>query len=368
MFKQFATDLYTHFAEMCKDTKCLYRTDTDKDALWETYLNSFPAELNPMYRERTEHDCSCCCQFIKQIGNLVVIKDGQMATMWGFKTKSKGYQQVANAMDAFVKQHPISGTFFTNQRKYGIKENFERLIDASSGNMTVITYNHFFADMPKYAVVREPYTSMGKINGTKEVFQRALNELTMDALSVVLELIESNTLYRGAENKVILQGFQTAKQAYDRLLSDEAKNLFVWEQTTKLPDSITHIRNSSIGTLLVNLSDGMDLDAAVTAYERIVAPENYRRPKAIYTQRMLDDAKKQIAELGYMDSLPRRYANLNDITVNDILFVDRDISKQVFGKGEAIGFFNDMEKTVAKETQALRDLSVEDLKKLLEQQ
>lgn len=54
--------------------------------------------------------------------------------------------------------------------------------------------------------------------------------------------------------------------------------------------------------------------------EQIVAPSNYKRSKPIYTQRMLDDAKKTLTELGYMDSLKRRFANLDDITVNNILF------------------------------------------------
>lgn len=173
MFKQFAADLYAHFVEMCKDTKCLYRTDTDKDALWETYLNSFAAELNPMYRERTEHDCSCCRQFIKQIGNLVVIKDGQLTTMWDFKTEHKGYQQVANAMNAFVRKHNVCGAFFTNQHKYGTKENFERLI-ADDGSVKVITYNHFFADMPKWAVKKDVGAAESNVNSAHDVFQRAL--------------------------------------------------------------------------------------------------------------------------------------------------------------------------------------------------
>ncbi len=68
------------------------------------------------------------------------------------------------------------------------------------------------------------------------------------------------------------------------------------------------IRNHSIGTLLVNISEGMDLDLAVRKYEQIVAPVNYKRPKAIFTKKMLEDAKKTITELGYMDSLQRRFA------------------------------------------------------------
>lgn len=45
------------------------------------------------------------------------------------------------------------------------------------------------------------------------------------------------------------------------------------------------IRNTAIGTLLVNISSGLELDDCVTAYERIMAPENYQRPKSIVTKK-----------------------------------------------------------------------------------
>ena len=75
----------------------------------------------------------------------------------------------------------------------------------------------------------------------------------------------------------------------------------------------------------------MELDAAVRRYEQIVAPTNYKRPKAIFTKKMLEDAKKTISDLGYMESLPRRYATLDDITVNNILFSNRDAAKRISG-------------------------------------
>ena len=46
---------------------------------------------------------------------------------------------------------------------------------------------------------------------------------------------------------------------------------------------------------------------------------------------MLEDAKKEIEKLGYMDSLARRFARLDDITVNNILFANRDAAKKMGG-------------------------------------
>ena len=54
----------------------------------------------------------------------------------------------------------------------------------------------------------------------------------------------------------------------------------------------------------------MDLDTAVKKYEQITAPANYKRSKPIYSKKMLEDAQKKIVEMGYIDSLPRRYATL----------------------------------------------------------
>lgn len=87
----------------------------------------------------------------------------------------------------------------------------------------------------------------------------------------------------------------------------------------------------------------MDLDLAVRKYEQIVAPANYKRPKAIFTKKMLDDAKNTIKELGYIDSLARRYATLDDITVNNILFSNKDSAKRISGAS----VFDEMEKEIA---------------------
>lgn len=59
---------------------------------------------------------------------------------------------------------------------------------------------------------------------------------------------------------------------------------------------------------------------------------------------MLEDAKKTITELGYLDSLQRRFANLDDITVNNILFSNRDAAKRISGTDDILG---EMEKEVA---------------------
>lgn len=84
-----------------------------------------------------------------------------------------------------------------------------------------------------------------------------------------------------------------------------------------------------MGTLLINLSEGMDLERAVRAYETIMAPANYKRPTALITKKQIEAAQKTVAELGLTDALPRRHAHVEDISVNDVLFVNRDTRKKM---------------------------------------
>lgn len=327
--------LMEHFAEMTKDATHLFEVNVDKDEMWNLYLDSFPAGTNEIYRERRWHDCSCCRQFVKTIGNAVVIKGNKITTIWDFRTDDSTYQPVLNALSVFIKSHAVSDIYVSKFNKIGTLQNYEEMEDGHMHEWT-----HFFLDLPDKFVDRSS-RSEGDIKGgfrdTRNVFKRSLDEIDMDALDTILELITSNTLYKGEEWKGALTEFRKYKKEYDKLTTDEEKNNFAWEQSVKVGIAIGRIRNHSIGTLLTNVSEGMDLDTAVKKYEQIVAPSNYKRPKEIFTKKMLEDAKKTITELGYMDSLGRRFATLDDITVNNILFYNKDSAKRIGGMDDIFG-------------------------------
>ena len=327
-FTEFKKIFQKNFEDMTKDADRLFEIDIDKDEFWNLYLDSFPAGTNEVYRERREFDCSCCRHFIKSIGNAVVIKNNKVHTMWDFKTEDDTYQPVIDALNAYLLSKSVTDLYVSKFNKIGTNKNFEELVDGK-----ITEWEHFYLELPD-KFVDKSWKSVGDIKGSfrdiRNVFKRSLDEISEDAVMTVLELITSNTLYKGAEWKSVLEKFLEYKRIYVNLPEDEKGN-FAWENSSKAGVVIGKIRNHSIGTLLVDISNDVDLDTAVRKYEAIVAPSNYKRPKAIFTKKMLEDAKKTIAELGYMDSLARRYATLDDISVNNILFSNKDAAKRISG-------------------------------------
>ena len=106
--------------------------------------------------------------------------------------------------------------------------------------------------------------------------------------------------------------------------------MFVWQNVKSAPGSVSRIRNSAIGTLLVSLSEGTELEQAVNTFERsIMAPANYKRPTALVSKAMIQKAQEKIAELGFTSSLERRYATIDDIKINNILYADRSTKKSL---------------------------------------
>ena len=340
-FKEFRNELQKHFTEMTKDATHLFEVEVDKDEMWNTYLNSYPTGTNEIFRKRREHDCSCCRQFIKNIGNAVVIKDNTIITIWDLNLGDEKYQVVADAMAAFIRSKAVTNIYISESDKIGTEYNFEQYRYG-----TMKRWEHFQITLPSKFVDKSS-RSIGDIQGgfrdTRNVFKRSLDEITEDSIMTVLELISQNSLYKGEEWKGALTEFNKYKKEYDKLSSDTEKELYTWEQSVKAGMAIGRIRNHSMGTLLVNISEGMELDTAVKKYEQIVAPANYKRSKPIYSKKMLEDAQKKIVEMGYIDSLPRRYATLDDITVNDILFSNKDSAKRING---AIDIFGELAKNV----------------------
>lgn len=337
-FVEFRDLLQKQVGKMTEGQRHLFVTDVDKDAMWELYLDSFPEGTNEIFRERREFDCGCCRNFIKSFGHVVSIRDGMMTSIWDFDVEGTIYQPVVEAMRDYVKSKPVKNVLVSSQRKFGTKQSHEEI------NGEVVTWYHFHAEVPKESIVLPGAESVGALQGqfrdTKNVLKRSLEEISDEAVSTVLELIAQNSLYKGQEWKASLSKLENLKKEY-KSIPEGKKDIYVWERSLQVGIAVARIRNHSIGVLLTDISDDVELDDAVRRYESIVAPSNYKRPKAIFTKKMVEQAQKKVEELGYSDSLGRRHATIDDITINNILFADHDSTGKLGGN-----VFDDLKKEV----------------------
>lgn len=297
----------------------LFLTNVSKDEMWETYLKAFPEGTNPIFRERTEHDCNCCKNFIRAVGNVVEIVGDKVVTIWDNYPHEDGYKSVAEAMAKLVRESTIVEPFFHHSNFAGHDKNLESI------NGVIKEWNHFYVKIPKQFVKTvDRGTAVNDFVQKRNVMVRGLNEITVDALDTVIELTAQNSLYRGADFLDAVEEFKRLKTTNWMTVPGEKRELHSWVLTYTQPPYYALIRNTVIGTLLQDLSEGMDIEVAVRAYESKVAPANYKRPTSLVTPAMVNKAKETLEALGMVDSLQRRHANIHDVNVNDILFVQRD--------------------------------------------
>ncbi|QYC52556.1 hypothetical protein [Salmonella phage SSBI34] len=322
-FHGFVTAMQKQLTKMAKTG--LFEVSLDKDFVWNTYLDSFPEGTNLIYKERREYDCNCCKQFIRDLGRVVTFVDGEMVTIWDISVPSY-YQVVVGEMSKLIKSAKVTDEFLHFQAKVGT----ERSVILGAGEEKTIVFNHFHAVLPSQYVERgdKIATKLNDSRGNKQVLERSLKELTIDSAETALELIAQNSLYRGNEAKPTLEKFVELKRQFSDITDDVAKEAFLWTKSKEL-GAFGKFRNTAVGTLLQDLSEGMDLETAVKRWENVMAPANYKRPTALVTEAMIKKAQTKVEELGMMDSLPRRYAVAEDLTINNVLFAGRSIKKSM---------------------------------------
>lgn len=323
MFKVLKTSMQKQFQSLLRNGP-LFFVEIDRDEIWKVYLESIPVEV------RQESNCSCCKSFLRQFGGIVGIKpDNTIATLWDFAPSDEmaEYSATPAALRRYVASLPIAGPFFYEQSKCGTDRN----PDPARG----LIWEHFFVELPKANVKKKDSipSTIGAMRDDKNVLERSVNEITRDAVTTTLDLIGQNSIYRGAEFKGLVSSFDSAQCAAIEIPSGLRGN-YCWIQAPKVGGAVCRIRNSSIGTLLIDLSTGLPLDDAVRKFEAVVAPSNYKRPTALITPRMIEAAEKRLQELGLVNSLNRRQLSTVDLTVANALFVHRpkDKTKGIFAQ------------------------------------
>jgi hypothetical protein len=252
---------------------------------------------------------------LRQYGGIVSIEDSKLVSIWDFEPTEE-YKSAVTNLRKYAKSLPVSGLFFSEEKNCGVEKNLD--------SKREVIWDHFFVKMDSKFVLKDSGSKKGEAESSKQVFKRSLEEISPDSVFTVLELIGDGSLYRGNDYKKMLVDFQKLQNEYKEVPA-KLKDNFCWKNS--INSHVSKIRNTSIGTLLTDLTSGMELDKSVERFEKMVAPSNYKRPTALVSKAMVDNAKKKLEENGYLNSIYRKQLSDVDLDVNDSLFISRDSSK-----------------------------------------
>lgn len=254
-FKNFKKDVEAAFNNMIAEN--LFVANVDKDLLWMGYLLSFEDET-----VRQDHNCNACKSFIRHYGKVVAIdpQTYKIKTFWD-DVHTPGYEKTAQALAKLVKEAGIGDVFIQDVNEFhGCDHNVQLLPDG-----TTRTWTHLYVTIPnnfKFNRRVHGFDSAagyrGDVRARAGVFERSISELKLEAVETVIELIEGNNLYRGAEFLKSLEEFRRTLVTA-QTLSPEVGTNYCW---LNFKSPIAKIRNTAMGTLLIDLSNGVDLEKA----------------------------------------------------------------------------------------------------------
>lgn len=288
------------------------RVDIDGDELWDIYLETIPEEHNPIFRERREYDGNYDKNFIRRLGNLVFLNNNKLISIFDIEPMDTFFDDVVKKLSKSVKKAGIKSFFLEKEKVAGHKPNYDT-------QNPEILWEHFYIELPNRLYNYNYRDSiLGELSAKVETLTKSLEEVDLNSLWLVLELLESDTVYRGEEHIQTIKKWIEYKEKYDSIKSIKEKELYIYSVVGG--NNLIYLRNTVIGSLVIDIQNGKDLEEAVKSFEHKVAPLNYKRTKSIVTPRMIENAKETIDELGYRDSIYRTFAREKDIPLNHILF------------------------------------------------
>ena len=346
MFKELNKAVQVQFEKMSENQTQLFKVEIDKVKIREVFLNNFPEEVRQYY------NCTCCKSFLGRYGNIISYIDGKIVSLWDLdlETISGEYHASVIALKEYVHGLPVEGLFLGN---YSLAQKEEKTIgnDILCGGYSNFSvthfceFEHFHFILPKKFVNHASKSNaaiLGAKNTLKQVFEKGLNELKLEALETVIELINENAISAGEQFRFIVEGFYKLKQEYDK---SEDKENFCWQKVSNSAESILAIKSSVIGSLLEDLSSNEsatnNLDIAIRKFDAKMG--FYKRPlTTVLATSTVKKGKEALENMGYSNSLTAVPALESDIPVTKVLFKDneRPIIRTIWDEIPTVGSIN----------------------------
>lgn len=317
----------------------LFILNVTRDELWNTYINSFSSKNNPIYITNTVHDGTYDKIWIRNYGGIVAIINGKLESLWDIECGK--YQATADAMKSLTSKG-IKDIFLTKEifgKDSNVAVNQFKVVKNEDGTFSNTkikcpkfgkTFNHFYYLFPNKFISSTVEASKAKVRDAKNVTERSFKELNPSSIDEVINLVNEKLLYRGEE---FIERIKEFKKLQKKWIKSGQSELFCWTTAIK-SGRVAAIRNSAIGTLLVDLSNGIYVEDAAKKYHAVMG--NYKVPKAFVTEKMKKQALKKIKKLGIEDTLIRKMAFLDEIALKDVLWANGEAANIMQSPLEAL--------------------------------
>lgn len=286
---------------------------------------------NPIKYKQTNHDCTCCNDYMGSIGGILYIENGVVCSIFEGTVPHDECESAIAAVIKCAKDAGIGESLLLNKPSYGeVTCTYIENVNTHYYAITPTDYRSIGEDSIRAAInkitPRLEWILFGgrgdeALNGEKLKIHR---ELLIESANGASELIEAGELTRGesfVNQPKLLRNIVLAAMTTE--LSDEIYKLSVIS-TAYDKYGLDGIRTlgskSPMMSLVNNLYDGDSKDAVIGIYEDMM--RTYRVSSAPVTENQTNIALELIDELGLRKSLSRRHAVMADISPKDVLYID----------------------------------------------
>lgn len=293
-----------NFADAIASGNKLFIASTNKGcmSLYDIYLNGFDDEA-----ARQHYDCRACKHFIEKYGMLVTIDENN-------KVKSALWTITDILPTIFIKP------FEAMKQKVESKQKVKYLFYTDSlvlGTPKTGIWSHYHLNIPRTYATDTILVEKGKLDTIiaykKEDFRLLLNGVrkyvNTSVTSTALNLLNSNAVYRAEKFLPFAKWFNDVVN----LFKDNIDSNLLWKIVAEAPDGYCHVSSNIVNTMYEDILSGLTTPVILAKFLEKSDPENYNRSKSTPSVTAIENAEKVIAELGVEKSLSRRYATLEEL-------------------------------------------------------
>lgn len=286
----------------------LFTTAASGSTLYELFLSALPAD------RRQHYNCHNCRRFFERYGNLVTIneKGEQRAVAWNHRAVPEFFRGAVAVVEAAVEKSNVDGVFVSSDPVWGVPENRD--------GKRNLSWSHISVTPPKERVYRGVVKTAGQIEAERRVdfnlIREALKDYSIETAREARKLLVSGNLYRPEKHVPMAEWLVNLHETVKAAANGRAERNVVWRAIATAPTGYAHLRSSGVfGTLLDDVKAGLPFDTISRKWSEKLDPLAYRRTQAAPTRGNIEEAEKIVAKLGIAESLKRRFAQIEDLTL-----------------------------------------------------